>query len=477
MSRYVRLLLAATTFCSLLSASTAALALDAWFKEFKTTADDRTLHKFLHALPKGGDLHIHLSGSVHPEWLLQLALDAEADGWRYYTKVRLNECRYGTNEYGGNSYLLLFRTITELQWDKLDACEQNEYIPLKDMDERQRQAWLNALRLDKDYEGRAEFFEAHWPRLGGILRNPHIMADTIVMNMQHFGAEGVRYIEGQAPFHGLTTPEGKLLTPAQVLKIYEDRIAEADAQATGVTIRFQTAVLRFLPMAEDMVRFAYRFVAENPMMVSVNMVGREDNDKGYPLRFLEVFREMRRQLPDVRLSIHGGEVDEPNQHVRDTLLLGAERIGHGVNLITDPDTLLLMRHNAFLVEVNLVSNLLLEYVEDYSTHPFPEYLRTGVPVALSTDDRGMWDSTMTDEFFVAVKEFNLSWAEIKRLLRNSIAYGFMEEDVKARLLEELEKDLQSFERRVARSPEKVIDAAEPQYRGFLCRQYQVCAEE
>jgi adenosine deaminase CECR1 len=36
----------------------------------------------------------------------------------------------------------------------------------------------------------------------------------------------------------------------------------------------------------------------------------------------------------VRLSIHAGEVDEPNDHVRDTLLLGADRIGHGVNLIT-----------------------------------------------------------------------------------------------------------------------------------------------
>ena len=43
------------------------------------------------------------------------------------------------------------------------------------------------------------------------------------------------------------------------------------------------------------------------------------------------------------MFFHGGEVDEPNRHVRDTLLLGATRIGHGTNLITDPDTLLLMR--------------------------------------------------------------------------------------------------------------------------------------
>jgi hypothetical protein len=46
--------------------------------------------------------------------------------------------------------------------------------------------------------------------------------------------------------------------------------------------------------------------------------------------------------------------------------------------------MLLMRHGPYLVEINLISNLLLEYINDYSEHPFPEYLRTGIPVALSS---------------------------------------------------------------------------------------------
>jgi adenosine deaminase CECR1 len=113
-------------------------------------------------------------------------------------------------------------------------------------------------------------------------------------------------------------------------------------------------------------------------------------------------------------------VDEPNSHVRDTLLLGADRIGHGVNLITDPDTMRLMRHGPYLVEINLVSNLLLEYVSDYSEHPFPEYLRTGIPVALSTDDRGMWDSNLTDEFFVAVQGVQPELGRTGDAVRNSL---------------------------------------------------------
>jgi adenosine deaminase CECR1 len=201
-----------------------------------------------------------------------------------------------------------------------------------------------------------------------------------------------------------------------------------------MTWRFQEAILRFLPNAEESLETTYKIVAENEDWVAVNMVGREDDDKGHPLRFLETLRKLRQQYHGVKLSIHAGEVDEPNFHIRDTLLLGADRIGHGVNLIKDPQTLREMRHGPYLVEVNLISNLLLEYVDDYSQHPFPEYLRIGVPVALSTDDRGMWDSTMTDEFYVAVREFNLSWTEIKLLSRNSISFAFLPEDVKNELL-------------------------------------------
>ena len=213
--------------------------------------------------------------------------------------------------------------------------------------------------------------------------------------MRAFGAEGITYLEPQIAVAGFRDPDGNPIPPGTVADIIRERLAQKDALATGVTVRLQLPILRFLPNAEDILRFTYQFVHDNSdIFVAVNMVGREDNDKGYPLRFLETLRELRRQYGGVRLSIHAGEVDEPNRHVRDTLLLGADRIGHGVNLITDNDTMLLMRHGPYLVEINLISNLLLEYVYVFAEHPFPEYLRTGIPVALSSDDRGMWESTI-----------------------------------------------------------------------------------
>ena len=96
-----------------------------------------------------------------------------------------------------------------------------------------------------------------------------------------------------------------------------------------------------------------------------------------------------------------------------------------------------------MVEINLISNLLLLGTTRTSASTrSPEYLRIGIPGALSTDDRGMWDSTMTDEFYVAVTEFNLSWAEVKRLSENSLRYAFVDESVRERPAWNLSKTYQ-----------------------------------
>ena len=466
---------AAFSLCLLLGASAArADTSAAWFETFKDNASGQDLLRFLHAMPKGGDLHNHIGGSVHPEWYYQMAMDAAKHGYRFHTKTSIRNCRVGTNEYGGDPYLLMFRTITDHDWRKLPECERAEYTPLEDLDAATRAAWMSSLVLDQPHEGRAEFFEGHWQRLNGLLESPQIAAETIVRNMQAFADEGMTYLEPQVDLQGFKSPDGTPWTPDQVLDLYRARLAQPDAKATGVTVRMQLSVLRFTDGAEDQLRTLYELAARHPEIVAVNMVGREDDDKGYPLRFLATMREMRRKYSGVNLSIHAGEVDEPNFHVRDTLLLGADRIGHGVNLITDPETMLLMRWGKQLVEINLISNLLLEYVDDYSQHPFPEYLRFGIPVALSTDDRGMWDSTMTDEFFVAVREFDLSWEEVLLLSRNSIAYGFLPEAEKARLLTDFDRRIRAFERRFADGGLEAVATRKPQYRGFICRRYKVC---
>lgn len=456
---------------SLIVATSASAQTQHWFEALKASGDDRALYRVLHQMPKGGDLHNHTTGSVFVEDWLDMALRDAANGYTYFTKVRINNCRPFAD--ADPLYLMLFVNIPAFQHQTLSDCEQREYIALADMDDAQRDGWLNSLRLDQAGEGREAFFETHWQRLDGLLVSPHMRAEALFRNARGLAQEGATYLETQLGLSGATTPDGNPITPQAVLEIVKQRMQQADAEAMDITVRLQLMLLRFAPDAEDALRALYALAINNrDMIVGLNMAGREDNDKGHPRRFLEVLRELRHAAP-LALAIHAGEVDEPNDHVRDTLLIGASRIGHGINLITDDELMLDMRYGPYLVEINLISNLLLEYVVDYSQHPFPEYLRTGIPVALSTDDRGMWDSTLTDEFFVAVKAFDLRWEEIVELGRNSLQYSFVQEPTKTELLDTFDRKIQRFARDMRRG--RLANGDElPDTRIFICARYQIC---
>jgi adenosine deaminase CECR1 len=341
--------------------------------------------------------------------------------------------------------LVLFRTIRRYAYTRLSAAEQADYARLDQLAPDQRQAWLDSLRLDRPGEGRDEFFNWIWPRTGQLHQNLNVSAETLIETMKAYGAEGLRYLETQNAVAGFADNDGNPIPPDRAADFLRARLGQPDAVATGVTVRFQLTVLRFSPLAEKQLEDAYKFVdGHRDLWVGLNMAGIEENGKGFPSRFLEKFRELRRVYPTLPLSIHAGEMDGPDHHIRDTLLLGASRIGHGVNLLQDPDTLLLLRNNKYLVEINLISNRLLEYTPDLGKHPFPEYLRTGVPVCLNTDDRGMWDSNLTDEYYTAVTTFNLSWEELVLLGRNSLTYAFVQPDVKAKLLADYERDVAAY---------------------------------
>lgn len=415
------------------------------FDTIRKTASPAELYTFLYALPKGGDLHNHLGGAVRPEWWYELGTNPALNGGdTFYTRVK-----FSTTPDTGEE-LTLFRNIRGYAYRQLPPAVQADYVRLDRLAPELRQAWLDSLRLDRPGEGRAEFFGQLFQRLGQFFQNPHVNAESIVWNMKAFGAENLRYIEGQTHVQGLADNDGNPISPDAFADLLRRRLAQPDAVATGVTLRLQVALLRFLPNAEQQLEELYTFAATHrDLFVGLNLVGIEDNGHGHPRRFLEKFRELRRRFPTLALSIHAGERDGPDTHIRDTLLLGASRIGHAVNILQDPDTYLLLRGGHWLVECNLISNRLLEYVPDLSKHHFPELLRTGVPTCLNTDDRGMWDSNLTDEYYTAVTTYNLSWDELVQIGRNSLTYSFAQPDVKAKLLTDYDAAVAAFEAKYA----------------------------
>jgi len=441
-----------------------------WFDRIKNAEDKTSLYRFLYYMPKGGDLHNHLSGAGFSEWWFDLAISEQARGYKYYTRVSKDLCAERTNK----DPAILYQNISRINFIQLSACLKKQYKALSDLSDHEKSQWLNSIRLDKPNEGMDEFFERHWQRLNAINKNPWLKAELLYQNMQSFGLEGLSYIEFQLSVDNFVKPDGSKFVDSEVAEIYRKRIQQKDAIDTGVTVRFQSTLLRFLPDAEQTLAHNYKFVQENSdLWVAVNMVGREDNPLGQPIRFAKTMTKMQKRYPEVRASIHAGESALADTNIADTLAMGADRIGHGVNLIFDKETMKSMQGGKHLVEVNLISNLLLGYVKDYDSHPFPHYLRSGIPVTLSTDDRGMWDSTMTDEYFVAVTEFDLSWPEVKTLLTNSLQYSFLKKELKNKLMSRLSKNLEAFERKVKTGGVSSLGAM-PRTKRFICNHYHMC---
>ena len=431
------------TFILLLLAALRLTAADfsARFEDIKKSVSPAELYAVLFALPKGGDLHHHGGLSVYAHVWYQTATSPQTLARNaFYTMTQAGNCP------GASDLWPRFYTIQRSHYQALNACQKALYQPLASLTPELKTAWISSLILDQPGEARDEFFERIVPRFGDLMHDPWLYGDVMVENMRLFGAEGVRYIEAQTGISGFIDADGQSLSAETAHGIIAKRLNQPDALATGVTLRFQGVILRFTPDAPQRLEAMYAWVAAHrDRWVGINMAGREDNDKGYALRFLDTFRKMRRTYSDIPLSIHAGEKDSPGHEVRDTLLLGATRIGHGVNLIFDPDTMLLMRHSAYLVEINLVSNRLLEYVPDTAKHPFPEYLRFGIPVCLNTDDRGSWDSNMTDEYYTATTNFKLSWNEVVELGRNSLEHSFAEVPLKAKMLRDYDATVAAFE--------------------------------
>ncbi len=446
MDRVNILAMALRLLCLLVAAAAGAQDFSTRFSAIAAEASDGELYRLLWDLPKGGDIHVHYGLSFWASDWYEAAKD------RFYTRTRVAHCK-------DEAAPLLWMNIAKAKWESLPECERGEYVLLRDAP---REKWISALVLDQNGEGRDEFFERIVPRVQEMSRDPEVAGAAFRATLRRWAAEGIRYAEIMA------MPAGP--SPAETLRMLKAVAAEAPLK-----IRYQGIFIRFAADAPQRLQAVADFVSANPdYWVGMNMAGREDNDKGNAPRFLEPFREMRRRHGNLALSLHGGEVDNPGHEVRDTLKLGAVRIGHGVNLISDPETMLLMRAGKYLVESNLVSNQLLEYTPEISKHPFAEYLRFGIPVCLNTDDQGSWDSSLTDEYFTAVRAFRLSWDEVVNVGRNSLAYSFAPAALKRELLNNYDIAVANFERKYAAGDwRKTLAGVSPVISGYARRKLRV----
>jgi aminodeoxyfutalosine deaminase len=184
--------------------------------------------------------------------------------------------------------------------------------------------------------------------------------------------------------------------------------------------------------AADTVDFALRYRPEGT--VALGLAGMEDGEPR--AKYRPWFEEAREQ--GMHRVAHAGETTGAEEVWGALRALDAERIGHGVGAASDPELLRYLADHQIPVEVCPTSNVCLKAVGDIASHPLPTLLRAGVPVTLSTDDPGMFDTTLDGEYAQAQRVFGLDDAALADIARAGVRAAYCEEDLRAGMLGEIE---------------------------------------
>ncbi len=184
-------------------------------------------------------------------------------------------------------------------------------------------------------------------------------------------------------------------------------------------------------LAETAVAFRHQGV------VALDLAGDEISYRA--TRFAPIFQWARSE--GLHVTIHAGEAG-PATNIREAIeLLGAERIGHGVRAYEDSDLLELLRRDAVTLEMCPTSNLQTGTVVTFKQHPLLRYHQGGLRVTINTDDPGISNITLTDEYRVAVREIGISPEVLKQLILNAARGAFLPPEERQRLVDSFEQQL------------------------------------
>jgi len=164
-------------------------------------------------------------------------------------------------------------------------------------------------------------------------------------------------------------------------------------------------------------------------VLGIDLAGDETHFPAAP--HAEAFARARKL--EIPITIHAGEGGRP-EHIREAVFEhGATRIGHGISLEKDSELLKAVRDRGTIFEVCLTSNLQTCTVPSLQAHPFRRFFDEKVRLTLNTDDPGISNITLSDEFELAMRAFKLKPQEICELLVTAARGAFAPPSVRAEL--------------------------------------------
>lgn len=410
-------------------------------KYFQTIKNNpKQLHAFLYAMPKGGELHDHLGGASMAENMLRYA---KGDG------LCIDRQTLSAVENPNCTADNLLDNVTKKS-DFYNAII--DAWSMRDFHSGKETAHVHCF---------AAFFK-FWPIL-----KPH-SGEILAEMAERAGEQNIQYLEIMVtPDDTATSQLGTQLGWNADFTKMREKLLHGGLNNIGVNIskkidsdeaKLNTTLYcqsqRKKPGCQVKIRYLYQVLREqapeqvfaqllqgfelannDARFVGINMVQAENGSiamRDYHLH-MQMIQYLHQMYPQTHITLHAGEsgpkvapAEALRFHIREAVEIAhAERIGHGLDITYEDnaDKLLTeMKDKHILVETTSSTELILGF--DPKELPFPLYLKRGVPVAISTDDEGLFRTNLTEQFEQVTSSYDLSYPTLKTLVRNSILYNF-----------------------------------------------------
>jgi aminodeoxyfutalosine deaminase len=183
-------------------------------------------------------------------------------------------------------------------------------------------------------------------------------------------------------------------------------------------------------------------VAVNGRDDGVVALGLGGTEQGYPPERFEAWFD-RARAAGLHSAPHAGETAGPESVWGAIRALGAERIGHGVRSIEDPELVAYLAEHHITLEVCPTSNIQLGVYRSLEQHPLTQLHHGGVRVTVNTDTPTIFGITLSHELELLPSRFGLTTDAIKEVVLNAFEASFLPADEKVALIARVRNELTS----------------------------------
>ena len=272
-----------------------------------------------------------------------------------------------------------------------------------------------------------EAFIQLYVALSSCLQQAEDVALAVGDLAERLDQQGVRHAE--VTFTPLTHIQRGVASEVLIEGLLAGRRA---ARELGVELRYVFDIVRCFPeQAEPTLDFARSVRAREEAAVVGLGIGGPEGPRWPTEPLAATFAAARAE--GLHSVPHAGEQWGP-QSIREAIELAhAERIGHGVRCIEDPELVRLLCERGIALEVCPTSNVALGVSRSIDEHPLPRLIEAGLSVSLGSDDPPLFGTDLVQEYVRCAQAFGWGPTQIRRLARASLEQAFMPASERARL--------------------------------------------